>query len=245
MSFIDASNAGNYRAGVAGQGAKAAYLERVTKPGSRPRARFGCATWTDTQLVFAAPEVRDVAFAELFVRHSASVAAVARMVLGAANSGSDDVVAEVFTALWSAPDKFDPDRGSLLGFLRLRARGRSIDLLRGESSRHRREQHDESARTSSPPIDAQLEAAELGDALRHAVSRLPEGERMAIELAYFDGMTYRAVACQLDLPEGTVKSRIRSGLQRLRDHVESDERPAVGEPPTETDSSTRERRIRQ
>jgi RNA polymerase sigma-70 factor, ECF subfamily len=245
MSFIDASNAGNYRAGVAGQGAKASALKRATKPGSRPRPRFGCATWTDKQLVFAAPDVRDVAFAELFVRHSASVAAVARMVLGAANSGSDDVVAEVFTALWSAPDKFDPDRGSLLGFLRLRARGRSIDLLRGESSRYRREQHDASARRSSPAIDARLETEELGDALRHAVSRLPEGERMAIELAYFEGMTYRAVAYQLDVPEGTVKSRIRSGLQRLREQVEIDERHAVGVSPAETDSSTRERGVRE
>ena len=241
MSLIDASNAGNDREGFAGQGAEVFPLTLAMKPGNKTRSGLGCASWTDQQLVFAAPEVRDVAFAELFLRHSASVAAVARMVLGA-NSGFDDVVAEVFAALWFAPDKFDPDRGSLLGFLRLRARGRSIDLLRSESSRHRREQRDASAPGVSPAIDAELVEAEIGETLRRAVARLPEGERTAIELAYFAGMTYRAVACQLELPEGTVKSRIRSGLQRLRTQVDIDECPTISELPARTEGATRQGR---
>jgi len=237
MSSIDVSSAGNDLDREADQGANDFALRGVARPRAELCPRVVCASWSDKQLVFAAPEFRDVAFAELFRRHSASVGAVAKMVLGG-NSGSDDVVAEVFAGLWFAPDKFDPARGSLLGFLRLRARGRSIDVLRSESSRQRREQHNEAVRTSSPAIDVQLVAVEAGDTLRHAVSRLPEGERTAIELAYFGGMTYREVACQLDLPEGTVKSRIRSGLHRLREYVDMDECRATGRSPADAQNST-------
>ena len=187
--------------------------------GDKARTSSRCATWTDEQLVFAVRDTRDTAFAELFRRHSASVGAVARMILGSSNSGCDDVVAEVFEALWSEPEKFDPLRGSLLGFLRLRARGRSIDLLRSESCRLRREQNDDTGARLPSAIDARLIAGELGASLRQVVSQLPEAERTVIELAYFAGMTYRAVARTLELPEGTVKSRIRSGLQHLRVQV--------------------------
>ena len=183
------------------------------------RRGLGCASWTDQQLVLAAPVVREAAFAELFRRHSASLAAVARMVLGTASSQCDDVVAEVFAALWCAPERFEPARGSLLGFLRMSARGRSIDLLRSESSRDQRERNDESGHNLCSEIDAEIVASETRQELLQALARLPDAERAAIELAYFADMTYRAVAQQLEVPEGTIKSRIRSGMQRLRRQV--------------------------
>lgn len=238
MSLISAENAENDRLGIAGRGPNVSPLDHAVKCRAASSPASGCGDWTDQQLVFAASESRDAAFAELFRRHSASVAAVARMFLGAANSGCDDVVAEVFAALWWAPERFDPDRGSLLGFLRVRARGRSIDLLRSESRRHRRERNNESNGTMHSAIDAQLIAAETRQDLLQAVSRLPETERAPIELAYFASMSYRAVACQLDLPEGTVKSRIRSGLQHLRAQVGREDCGTMNSSPPQTDATT-------
>jgi RNA polymerase sigma-70 factor (ECF subfamily) len=102
-------------------------------------------------------------------------------------------------------------------FLFAQVHGRAVDLLRAETARRAREQREA---FRSPTIDDDLEraVAELseGEAVRRALAGLSEGERAAIELAYFGGHTYREVATLLELPEGTVKSRIRSGLLRLR-----------------------------
>jgi RNA polymerase sigma-70 factor (ECF subfamily) len=127
----------------------------------------------------------------------------------------EDVVAEVFVALWFFPEKFDPARGTLLAYLRLKARGRSIDLVRAETARTRREA---SERPHSLDVDADdvLVGAESALAVRTALVQLPAAEREAIVLAYFSGLSYGTVAVRLGLPEGTVKSRIRSGLGRLR-----------------------------
>jgi RNA polymerase sigma-70 factor, ECF subfamily len=128
----------------------------------------------------------------------------------------DDVAQSVFEDLWHHPRRFDPSRGSLATYLRLQARSRSIDLLRSESARSRRE---------APWIVGAVRTADYEDEfagtlsrvdVRHALDLLPACEKAPIELAYFEGMTYRAVATHLGVPEGTVKSRIRSGLLRLR-----------------------------
>jgi RNA polymerase sigma-70 factor (ECF subfamily) len=138
------------------------------------------------------------------------------MVLGS-RADCDDVVAEVFVRLWTSPGQFDPDRGSLLGFLRLRAKGRSIDILRCESNRKRREDNDAySDNLPGPDVESTVIAAEAAAELARAIAALPASEQEAIRLAYFGGMSYRAVALHLEEPEGTVKSRIRVGLQHLR-----------------------------
>ncbi|MGH9102945.1 MAG: RNA polymerase sigma factor, partial [Acidimicrobiales bacterium] len=128
----------------------------------------------------------------------------------------EDVVAEVLERLWEAPERFDPKRGSLVGFLRLQARRRSIDLLRAEASRRRREVTAGKPAPIPGPEDQTL-AYHQARGVHLAVSALPSGERAAIELAYFLGMSYRAAAVALGEPEGTVKSRINKGLRRLRD----------------------------
>lgn len=231
MSLIDACADDDDRARV--ESASAPSLNSATARREAGRTSGGCAGWTDQQLVGAASGERDAAFAELFHRHSASVTAVARMVLGA-DAGCDDVVAEVFTALWAAPEKFDPSRGSLRGFLRLGARGRSIDYLRSETSRHRREQAEGRGQRFRSAVDAEIIAAETGDELRRAMSQLSEGERSAIELAFFSEMTYREVARHVGLPEGTVKARIRSGLQRLSTEIDIEELHSTNEPTAPT-----------
>jgi RNA polymerase sigma factor (sigma-70 family) len=171
--------------------------------------------WTDGDLMGALERQNEHAYAELYRRHFPSVAAVARIILGSGGPG-DEVVADVFVALWLSPATFDPRRGSLPTFLRLRARRGSIDVLRSEMSRTRRERRDSVIGLSpAPAVDSAVLASERAADLRAAVADLRPGEREAIRLAFFEGMTYQAVAAFLNVAEGTVKSRIRSGLRHL------------------------------
>jgi RNA polymerase sigma factor (sigma-70 family) len=158
------------------------------------------------------------AFAEIFRRHVRSISAAARLILG--NSPlCDDVAAEVFLALWLSPEAFDPTRGSLLGYLRMKAKGKSIDILRSETARVRRETADTSPRRQVPDIDAEMMADESTIEVLQALASLPSREREPIELAFQQGMNYRTIAAYLGIPEGTIKSRIRAGLRHLREDI--------------------------
>ncbi len=182
------------------------------------------AEYTDPQLVEALTLHHDHALAELYRRHSGSLSSTARRALGDA-SACDDVVAEVFLALWLRPELFDPRRGSLLGYLRLKARGRSIDLVRSDVARARRERNESfsNEQFDSGP-DLEFLAAESSARTRHALASLSPREREPIELAFFQDMTYKDVASVLELPEGTVKARIRNGLRQIRCRYETEDR---------------------
>src|SRR5262249_5626855 len=113
-----------------------------------------------------------------------------------------------------------PARGTLRTYLLIEANARSIESLRRESARRDRE--DRHLRLAPEPgYDLERDVWDGGVAghVHDALDGLPEGERVAIELAYFAGYAYRQVAVVLDEPEGTIKSRIRSGLMRLRDRL--------------------------
>ncbi len=170
---------------------------------------------SDAALVIAIGRWREDALAEAYRRHAGAVFALARRITGASNL-AEDVVQEVFLRVWNHPDKFDPNRGSLRSYLLAQAHGRAVDLLRSESSRRRREES-EARRAAESGYDLEHEVWDLAvaDQVKVAVAELPPDERRAIELAYFGGHTYRQVAVLLDQPEGTVKSRIRTGMRRL------------------------------
>jgi len=171
---------------------------------------------TDLQL-FERVVLRETdAFNEVYRRHARSVAATAKMVLGS-SPACEDVVSEVFLAWWLTPESFIPDRGSLLGFLRMKARGRSIDVVRCDVARRRRERKEsfDGDRLVRQPDEDVLKSG-VAQKVHEALATLNEREREPIKLAFFTGMTYKDVARHLDLPEGTVKARIRSGLQNAR-----------------------------
>lgn len=171
---------------------------------------------SDAGLVMAISRYHQDALAEAYRRHAGAVFGLARRLL-ADGALAEEIVQEVFLRLWNDPDRFDPGRGSLRSYLLAQCHGRSVDLLRSETSRRRREEND-LRRTAEGGYDLEREVWDLAlaDHVRDALDKLPPAEREAIRLAYLGGHTYREVAVMLDEPEGTVKSRIRSGLKRLR-----------------------------
>lgn len=174
-------------------------------------------TASDAALAIAIGRWDEAALEEVYGRHGGAVYALARRVLRD-DSLAEEVTQEIFVRLWRRPDRFDPERGTLRAFLLAQAHRRAVDVVRSEEARRRREQHGAGAGVPAHDgLDRELIDLTTAERVREALERLPEDERAAIELAYFGGRTYREVAEELRAPEGTVKSRIRSGLRRLRE----------------------------
>ena len=170
----------------------------------------------DAALVVAIGRWQEDALAEVYRRHGGAAFALARRLLNDRQL-AEEVLQEVFLRLWNTPERFDPERGSLRAYLLAQTHGRAVDLLRSETSRRRREER-EARESPGFGDDIEREVIDLttSEKVKEVVAGLPTDERQAIELAYFGGHTYRQVAVMLEAPEGTVKSRIRSGLRRLR-----------------------------
>jgi RNA polymerase sigma-70 factor (ECF subfamily) len=171
---------------------------------------------SDAQLVTSIARYSEIALAEVYRRHGGAVYGLARRVLNNA-SEAEDVTQEVFLRLWNRPDRFDPGRGTLRSFLLTQSHGRAVVAVRSLNARRLRESGD-ARRTATSEYDMQHEVWDLAvaDQVARALGDLPDEERRAIELAYFDGHTYVEVADLLGQPEGTVKSRIRNGMRRMR-----------------------------
>ena len=173
-------------------------------------------TMSDGALAMGLARYQQDALAEAYRRHAGPVFGLAKRVLGV-QARAEEVVQEVFLRLWNNPERFEPERGTLRSYLLAQTHGRSIDMIRSDTSRRAREDRD--ARQSGPgsyDLDRELWDLAIAGEVRTALQALDAGEREAIELAYFGGMTYREVASHLGEAEGTIKSRIRVGMKRLR-----------------------------
>ena len=166
------------------------------------------------------------AFETLYDRYARLVYSTAYGVLEDAQS-AEDVVQEVFVRLWKAPQRYVAERGRFLGWLLSVTRNRAIDEYRSRRRRTSNERQiiDQPAGEliASESPQGEFHRVELVDQralVREALETLPEEQRMAIALAYYKGMTQSEIAKALDTPLGTVKTRIRLGMQKLRVHLD-------------------------
>jgi len=170
---------------------------------------------TDADLAAAIAEGNQAALRTAYDLHASWVMGVAIGILKSKEL-AEDVTQEVFVRLWKNPHRFDAERGPLKAYLKVDARGRSIDLIRSQRASVQRDQADyfRSSKVAEGTEDIAMTSL-TSAAVREAILGLPEDQRAAIALAYLDGHSYRVVAARLGLPEGTVKSRIRAGMRRL------------------------------
>jgi len=171
---------------------------------------------TDSELAVDLRARDGDAWAVAYVRFSAAMRSVARR-FGPAGQ-ADDVVHEVFAQFWDRPELFDPARGSLRSYLLRLTRSRSIDAFRKDAARRHRERRHLDNRKVSPvaSVEADAIAGVTTDELILIIRMLPPAERAPVGLAFFRHLSYQQVATALGVPEGTVKSRIRAGLMRMR-----------------------------
>jgi RNA polymerase sigma-70 factor (ECF subfamily) len=164
-------------------------------------------------------------FGRMYDEHRRSVLATAYRVLGNA-AQAQDVVQDVFLRVWRNPRKFDASRGELGSYLRLMARSRAVDLWReGQAAGRASDRLKVAVAVEPPRFDERPEELALASVdrstVRDALSRLPESQREALVLAYWGGLTADQIALRSGVPLGTAKSRIRLGLARLRNELDS------------------------
>jgi len=158
----------------------------------------------------------DRALAEVLDEFGPAVHATAQAILGD-HAAAQDVVQDVFVDLWCRPHRFDESLGGLRTYLTMCARHRALDVVRSERRRAGREERQARLLPGPrPPTPGeQVSDADTAATVRAAVRRLPPDQRQVVELAYFGGLSYRDVARQMGIPEGTAKSRVRLALARL------------------------------
>lgn len=161
------------------------------------------------------------ALAELYQRHGRAVYSLALRVVRD-QGDAEDVVQDVFSQAWRQASSYDARRGSPVAWLLTVTRSRAIDRLRSRRARPVAA-GDESLLADltddAPAADEQLVWAGQATRVRAALDGLSAVQRAAIELAFFEGLTHTEVADRLELPLGTVKTRIRQGLLTLRDRL--------------------------
>jgi len=167
----------------------------------------------------------DTAFESLYLRYVDLVYSVALRVVADAGI-AQDVSQEVFLRVWRRPGLFDASRGRFITWLMSVARNRAVDEVRSRGRRRLREvAPTPGADDPADPqaVDPQL-AAELAAeraSVRESLASLPEQQRVTIELAYFGAMTQQEIAAVLDTPLGTVKTRVRLAMKKLRLELDS------------------------
>jgi len=132
---------------------------------------------------------------------------------------AEELTLDVFHDVWRRAATYDPANGTVVGWIMNQARSRAIDRLRFEQRKKRVNTQADSPTAATAASDPQeiLDLREQGRLLRHALQVLTPDERQIIETAFFSELTYREVAAKLSQPLGTVKTRIRSGLGKLRE----------------------------
>ncbi len=176
---------------------------------------------TDTELFHALKAGQQSALSILYERYGRLVYGLALHILKNSQE-AEDLTQEIFVALWRS-NTYNPARGSLSSFLTTMTRSRAIDKLRSRNKKlkfldtWRRNMPIET--TSNTPFE-HISLGERSQQLRDALAQLSENQRQVLEMAYYEGLSLSEIAQQLDIPLGTVKTRSRLGLLKLRQTLE-------------------------
>jgi RNA polymerase sigma-70 factor (ECF subfamily) len=186
---------------------------------SRPnRAHEQLSGLTDPALVERVAQGDRTAFLELYDRHASRVFALAARMLGD-RASAEEVTQDAFLKLWTRARAFSPSRGALLAWLLTITRNNALDRIRLEA---RRPVLTEVSLFDLEDGGRDLQSPESGSeearwrSLRFALAELPDGQRRVIELAFYQGLSHSQMAEILGVPLGTVKTRLRLGMERLR-----------------------------
>jgi RNA polymerase sigma-70 factor, ECF subfamily len=166
----------------------------------------------DMRLVARIRAGDESAMAELYDRYARVVYAVALRVLQETGA-AEDILQDIFLQLWRNPDTFDASRGSLAAWLAVISRHRAIDRLR---KRRPEVDIEECVIAGGPDLSDEAERSLIVEKVRTVLAEMNPAQRSALELAYFQGLTHTEIAEKTGEPLGTIKTRIRSGLQQLR-----------------------------
>jgi len=181
---------------------------------------------SDEELVRGTVAGDTAAFARLFDRHSPCALGLLVKMLGSRGE-AEEVLQEVFLQVWRRAGSYDPTRAGVRGWILLLARSRALDRIRSRRARQRREQaaHEQGAREQESRVGVEaeepvgtrrLEARERSREVFGALRELPDEQRQAVELAFFEGLSHSQIADRTEAPLGTVKSRVLLGMRRLR-----------------------------
>jgi len=177
---------------------------------------------SDVALVRLVADGDPRALEQLYDRYCRPAYTLARRITGE-GTFAEEVVQEVFFALWRDPAKYDPTRGGFASWLLATTHHKSVDAVRREQTlRKRRAQAAEEAEwfitavADAPAVEDEVWVGLRGERVRSALRELPASQREALTLAYFGGYTQREIATLTDTPLGTVKTRMLAGMRRLR-----------------------------
>jgi RNA polymerase sigma-70 factor (ECF subfamily) len=190
----------------------------VTRPPRRPEDSAA-----DTELLRRVAAGDRGAVDDLYERFRRPAFALARRVLGD-DVLAEDVLQDVFVAVWRNPAAFDGARGSVASWLLALVHHKAVDAVRREESHRRRQVRAEEDLALSAPtlvgdVADQAWAGVVSGQVRAALQALPEAQREALTLAYYGGYTQREVAALTGTPLGTVKTRMLAGMRRLKDSL--------------------------
>ena len=175
---------------------------------------------SDEYLIAQVSQRDKEAFSLLYDRYAQPVYTMAAHMLG--STDAEEIVQEVFLRLWNQANQFDSNRGSFKAWFMTIARYRILDELRNRGQQERLIAVDdiqhllESVENPQLDVEQQVRLQEEGQRLLHALKALPPEQMQALILAYFGGLSQSAIAEKLGWPLGTVKKRIRLGMQKLR-----------------------------
>jgi RNA polymerase sigma-70 factor, ECF subfamily len=178
----------------------------------------------DGELVARAARGDERAIGQLYDRYGGVLYAVAYRIVGQ-RADAEEVVLEAFAQAWRDAARFETARGSVAGWLTMIARSRALDLARSRSRRERITASAAADRPTTSPAMGEfrpdpakaLDHEERRRQVRQALETLSPPQRQAIELAYFEGLSQSEIAERLQGPLGTVKTRVRLGMQKLRE----------------------------